>query len=103
MAKYRKKPVIIDAWQFNGWEGKSNHETWSDDVPDWIVEAEVIHGMAQPGQVRRVVTSGNIQTLEIYTAEGIMTAQVADWIIRGVQGELYPCKPDIFAQTYEAA
>jgi hypothetical protein len=41
-------------------------------------------------------------TLDIPTREGMMTASAGDWIIRGIQGELYPCKPDIFAATYEA-
>lgn len=42
-------------------------------------------------------------TLEIRTLEGTMTASEGDWIIRGVKGELYPCKPDIFEATYEPA
>jgi hypothetical protein len=41
--------------------------------------------------------------LAVYTLEGVMKASVGDWIIRGVKGELYPCKPDIFEATYEPA
>ena len=44
-----------------------------------------------------------LQPVEIHTLEGTMTAGVGDWIIRGVKGELYPCKPDIFDATYEKA
>lgn len=40
-------------------------------------------------------------TLEIETLEGVMTAQIGDWIIRGTKGEIYPCKPDVFADVYE--
>lgn len=52
---------------------------------------------------RSVSVTGLGQYLEVETLEGTMTADLGDWIIRGVQGELYPCKPDIFAATYEPA
>jgi hypothetical protein len=45
--------------------------------------------------------SSEYETLVIHTLEGSMTASPSDWVIRGVQGECYPCKPDIFAMTYE--
>lgn len=79
MAKFRKKPVGIEAVQFNG----ENHN-------------EVI-----------AFTNGNamqrkgMQHLVIPTLEGEMRADKGDWIIKGVQGEFYPCKPDIFEKTYE--
>ncbi len=79
--KYRKKPVVINAIQFNG----TNH----DEVADWC----------KPDAVK---VGGNF-TLLIPTMEGEMTASQNDWIIRGVKGEIYPCKPDIFAATYEPA
>jgi hypothetical protein len=70
-------------------------------VPDWmpkplrtIEEAGI--GAATPGAVTR-----DGECLVIATLEGMMRAEPGDWIIRGVNGELYPCKPDIFAATYE--
>lgn len=80
--KYRKKPVVIEAVQYTG-----NNAL------------EVIRFMGGP--------SGNLELHDtdlpaIHTLEGDMTASVGDWIIKGVKGEFYPCKPDIFAATYEA-
>jgi hypothetical protein len=82
MSKYRKKPVVIDAVQF-------------------------IAGQ-QPGELVDDVIAGTIRfteagTVLILTLEGVMEAQSGDWIIRGVKGELYSCKPDVFAMTYERA
>lgn len=82
MKKFRKKPVIIDAVQFTG----SNHQ----EVSDFIGS----NGKAN-------TNSGTAVT--ITTLEGVMVASPGDWIIRGVKGEYYPCKPDIFAATYEEA
>ncbi|MDO8543820.1 MAG: hypothetical protein Q7S40_25540 [Opitutaceae bacterium] len=81
--KYRKRPVVIEAIQFNG----RNHDEL----------------LAFCGDVlRRIPMSLTpVPLLEIETREGAMRASVGDWIIRGVKGEFYPCKPDIFAATYE--
>jgi hypothetical protein len=83
--KFRKKPVVIEAIQFQ-------QPTSLGEAPGWLTEA---------------VTRGDFLVVDgvarITTLEGIMTAQPGDWIIRGVKGEIYPCKPDIFAATYEAA
>jgi hypothetical protein len=76
MAKFRKKPVEIEAVQFDG-----NFD-------------EVERFVGGDAEFRE----GN---LVIATLEGAMTASPMDWIIKGVQGEFYPCKPDIFDQTYE--
>lgn len=88
MAQYRKKPVVIEAVQ---WNGSTISET-----PDWLREALY---MTPP-------TVGGIfrldDKIQIFTLEGTMTASPGDWIIRGINGELYPCKPDIFAATYDA-
>jgi len=81
MAKYRKKPVVIDAWR--------NMPGISDMFPDWLKTG--------------AITSGDDGSLNIVTLEGIMRADAGDWIIRDVKGELYPCKPDIFVATYEPA
>jgi hypothetical protein len=81
MAQFRKKPVVIDAVQFDGTFGS---------VWPMIREHREIQWEPDGG------------VLTIKTLEGDMTASPSDWIIRGVKGEFYPCKPDIFAATYEA-
>ena len=82
MNKYRKKPVVIEAMQFTN-ETKdqvlnfitcSAHPSWDDD---------------------------NNPSLKVQTLEGWHTATLGDFIIKGVKGEFYPCKPDIFEMTYE--
>lgn len=84
MAKYRKKPVVIDAWQLT----KENIEAG---IPDWIDTEQVsIFGEANA-------------FAEIYLFELTLHVNYGDYIVKGVQGEFYPCKPDIFEQTYEEA
>ena len=78
--KYRKKPVVIDAIKFDG-------------TQDSIVK---IMGMSNQRSMRFENNSIFIDTLE-----GKMQANVGDWVIKGVKGECYPCKPDIFEATYE--
>lgn len=85
MPKYRKKPVVIEAM-------KLTRDT-ANDVYDWLNTC----GAKIPGAS---VGSAGI-SLEIETLEGIHTASDGDYVIRGVHGEFYPCKPDIFEQTYE--
>lgn len=80
MPKFRKKPVVIEAIQFDG----QNH-------------AAIKEFMAAPHARSRG------EQLYISTLEGVMTASAGDWIIRGVSGEFYPCKPDVFTATYEPA
>lgn len=82
--KFRKKPVVIDAFVWTG--GPDQTED-----PEWVVEA-----------LKLGLVDFTSDTMSIRTLEGTMTAQVGDWIIRGVKGEMYPCKPDIFEATYEA-
>ncbi len=81
--KFRKKPVVIEAWQFNG----EDSLLW----PKWLEEYQ-----------HNGVVTWNSSYLVIPTLEGNMTASLGDWIILGVKGEVYPCKPDIFEMTYEA-
>lgn len=84
MTKYRKKPVVIDAWQLT----KENIEAG---IPDWVDTEQVsIFGEANA-------------FAEIHTLEGTLHASYGAYIIKGVQGEFYPCKPDIFEATYEEA
>ena len=89
MAKYRKKPVVIDAFQFDG-DLMNKHGKYY--VPSWAVNAY------QDG-----IMFFEVPELYIKTLEGVHHASVGDYIIRGVNGELYPCKPDIFEKTYEKA
>lgn len=88
--KFRKKPVVIEAYRTSDLI-KSAREDW-ESLPQCIVEAY------EKGEV---VFGDSI--INICTLEGVMTADAADWVIRGVKGELYPCKPDIFDATYENA
>lgn len=103
MSLYRKKPVVIETWQFNGIPTKDG-----DPPPAWLMEAvnsAFGDGDKVPGTTLRVggvVSNFRDQTLDIGTLEGVMVARIGDWIIKGVKGELYPCKPDIFDATYEA-
>lgn len=88
MAQYRKKPVVIEAIQ---WPGNKFAET----PPEWFIEAMY----KEPGSPGFVIRLGNDILIE--TLEGQMRASPGDYIIRGVKGEIYSRKPDIFAQTYE--
>lgn len=83
--KYRKKPVIIEAIQF-------------EDNSDRIIE---IHEFMGGDTIRVNYEDKDNPYLKIETLEGIMKASVRDYIIKGVNGEFYPCKPDIFEKTYE--
>lgn len=77
--KYRKKPIIIEAIQFTGKNKNEIAKFVGKSFMEWINHPEI--GIA--------------------TIEGNMHAKPNDWIIKGVKGEFYPCKPDIFEQTYE--
>lgn len=88
MSKFRKKPVVIDAIEWTG----SNH----DEVNDFC--AGKSRWESSPFEGSR----SERETLVIITLEGKHVATVGDWIIKGVKGEFYPCKPDIFEATYEA-
>ena len=90
MAKYRKKPVIIEAVQFNGFN-KENGQVDLSERPEWLIN--------EFG--KKIIFFDKRNTLTIKTLEGNMIANIGDWIIKGVKGEYYPCKPDIFEQTYE--
>lgn len=90
MSAWRKRPVVIEAFKWTG--GPDQTED-----PAWIIAA--IEG----GSVRFADSGTPHVSLLIDTLEGTHRANPGDWIIRGVKGELYPCKPDIFAATYEPA
>ena len=81
--KYRKKPVVIDAVQFT----EANKD----------ISFNFITCTANPSFDEK-----NNPIIKIHTLEGVMIASLGDWIIRGVNGEFYPCKLGIFEKTYEA-
>jgi len=89
MPKYRKKPVVIEAVQLR-WD------TWN----EMCEHADV--GTLQEGKCSGIPgLPDNKIGMHIPTNEGLMVASENDWIIKGVKGEFYPCKPDIFEATYE--
>lgn len=93
MAKYRKKPVIIEAFQYDGDLKDSSGNYYA---PQWAVDA-FNSGAMHYGSI----DNGPPCELFIKTLEGVHHVSVGDYVIRGVKGELYPCKPDIFEMTYE--
>jgi hypothetical protein len=86
--KYRKKPVVIEAVQFDG-------------TPAGAIDVFEVFDI--PGGKFLPAHDLRIGQLMIPTLEGDMIANRGDWIIKGVKGEFYPCKPEIFEATYEAA
>lgn len=84
MTKYRKKPVVIEALQ---WTGDNEQDIHS------FVEKDYFF--------KEFDRATNTKVLVIRTLEGDHIASVGDYIIKGVKGEFYPCKPDIFQETYE--
>lgn len=88
MTKFRKKPVVIEAWQY-----LRPLDIDFTEPPEWL-RAAFASGDAVPH-------GGDDPHLTIKTLEGEHRASVYDWVIQGVKGEIYPCKPDIFAATYE--
>jgi hypothetical protein len=87
--KYRKRPVIIEAMRF----GAHTEALPFGDLHAWLSEGGCSFrlGQAMDGPVFMLISS----------LEGWMRAEIGDWIIRGVEGEFYPCKPSVFAATYE--
>ena len=89
MPKFTKKPITISAVQFNG------SSTHASRIENWMKGGE-----EPPG---KGIHTKDICSMYIETLEGVMTASPGDWIIKGVKGEFYPCKPEIFKETYELA
>ena len=87
--RYRKRPVVIEAIQYTGRN--------RDEILDFIGDA--FDSYRQRSYEQSTGNRGRI--LFIKTLEGVMEASVGDFIIRGIDGEFYPCKPDIFKKTYE--
>ena len=91
--KFRKKPVVIEAFQMT-LARRSDNCDW----PNWLHLAWNSEG---EGSLFIDADDPNREKLCIGTLEGVHRVAWDDWIIRGVKGELYPCKPDIFEATYE--
>ena len=88
--KYRKKPIVIDAIQLTPLNAKEIKDFCGEQCTLAYARIEPHNGLLKA-------------TVRIYTLEGDMTATIGDYIIKGVKGEFYPCKPDIFEKTYELA
>lgn len=94
MGLFRKKPVVIEAIQYTGenlhevFEFTGKQPKWAECFEDW--------------KTYEAYVKANRDIFKVFTLEGVMDATPGDWIIRGVKGEYYPCKPDIFSATYEA-
>lgn len=101
MPKFRKKPVEVDAFRWSG-AVDGSWPTWMPD-PQVVAQGETILWLPN-GSVR--INPGSYMDersdLLIDTLEGTMRGEPGCWIIRGVKGEIYPCKPDIFEATYDA-
>lgn len=95
MAKFRKKPVVIEAFRLTE-ASRADNRDW----PVWLNEARNKHP-SEVGAVSPWEIGCGTGPLRIITLEGLHRCDLGDWIIRGVKGELYPCKPDIFAATHE--
>lgn len=91
--KFRKKPVVIDAEHFDWKDGQG--------IPDIAgVKFEKWSPVAVAGGTKM---APHVGTAYVQTLEGKLYVSRGDWIIRGVKGEIYPCKPDIFTATYDPA
>lgn len=87
--KYKKKPVVVEAFQYDGDLKGADGKYY---VPDWAAEA-----------YEKGIMYYDLTELFINTLEGTHHVSVGDYIIQGVKGELYPCKPDIFVKTYDVS
>lgn len=85
IGRYRKKPIVVDAMQVNDYNDAMQAQRW----------------MSDHGEVAKVNKLKSGFSMFIPTLEGKMRASAGDWIIQGVNGEFYPCKPDVFDATYE--
>lgn len=100
MAKYRKKPVVIEAFQMTSYT-RWNNCYW----PTWLNIAWNTEGEGgiwpDPDDEKRTEGHESADAVCIGTKEGVMRCPLGWWVIQGIVGEIYSCKPDIFAATYE--
>lgn len=115
MTRYVKKPIVIEAVRWRGYANNLgitveppdtpleitdvNPNIKWEPIPDWMPTPLLSVAEKETPAIGEIVRDG--EHLLIGTLEGIMRAEKGDWIIRGIKGEIYPCKPDIFAATYE--
>jgi hypothetical protein len=98
MPRFRKRPVEVEAVQWDGTAGGATP------IIDWVLNGGGTATFACSDPNRCADFDGDTpHSIEIRTLEGTMRADLGDWIIKGVNGEFYPCKPAIFALTYEPA
>lgn len=99
MPKFRKKPVVIEAWQ---WEGQQ-YGAITRDAPKWVLEAfQKANGeVGLVGFIYGPEGSSIPNGIRVKTLEGIAEGRINIWLMKGVRDELYLCDPDIFAETYE--
>lgn len=97
--RYRKKPIVIEAVRVTAadFNGRTFDGCPFDEVPEWLTDA------LDTGVLNIIPDDRDYAIWGINTLEGVMRAEPGDYIICGVKGELYPCKADIFAATYEPA
>lgn len=93
MAQYKKKPIVIEAFQWTDGTDQTKD-------PEWFIE-KIRSGDVTFDRSHFNRPGGILVKMKIQTLEGIMSASPGDWIIKGVKGEIYPCKPDIFGMTYK--
>lgn len=87
--KYRKRPVVIDAFKLG-----------TDSFPDWFSDKVTDRTVTLRGTSDGFYDGHDVNA-DVKTLEGVMHANYGDYVIRGIAGELYPCKPDVFVATYE--
>lgn len=91
MPQFRKRPVVVEAVQWtNDTRGVSLNAVW-----------RMKDSLGDDGRSHITFAADGSPALLVKTLEGDMRAEVGDWVIKGVKGEFYPCKPDVFASTYE--
>lgn len=93
--RFRKKPVVIEAVRIGANPGSGDVSACFTERPAWLTAA------VEDGTVRNA--EGQDDGVIVRTLEGELHGRPGDWLIRGTAGELYPCKPEIFAATYETA
>lgn len=109
MAKFRKKPVVIDAtqWFQNGDHPQDACEPLEFDGEKFLSEGNIVRYFRRPDTAADKQCEHCKLTMHVHgwidTLEGGHIVCPGDWVITGVKGERYPCKPDIFAETYEPA
>ncbi len=96
MTKFRKKPGVIEAITVRSLIGGAESGSFPD-ISDQLFEA-----VANAHEVGDLTIADDLNSITIRTLEGDHRGEIDDWLIMGIKGELYPCKPDIFEKTYEA-